>query len=324
MDIESTIKLNDLSPSESLALFGVYDSYLHILQQELKVELSVRGDMLHVIGTEKQIKVVEDVLKILLNEIRNHKKLDERDVYYATTLVDQKSREEYVNLKNVPVGTTVNGKLIYAKTLGQKEFITAMRSQDVLFAIGPAGTGKTYLAVVYATTLLKNNEIKKIILTRPAVEAGESLGFLPGDLKEKVDPYLTPLYDALHDTLGVEQTERYIEKGIIEIAPLAYMRGRTLNDALIILDEAQNTTVSQIKMFLTRLGFRSRMIITGDVTQIDLPKSVKSGLNIAKHVLKHIKGISFIELTSKDVVRHPLVLKMIEAFAENENESTNR
>lgn len=204
--------------------------------------------------------------------------------------------------------------MIYPKTLGQKDYYFALKNNDVVFGIGPAGTGKTYLAVVFAVDALKNNVVKKIVLTRPAVEAGENLGFLPGDLKEKVDPYLRPLYDALHDMLGVEQTERLIEKGVIEIAPLAYMRGRTLEDAYVILDEAQNTTDNQMKMFLTRLGFNSKMIITGDVTQIDLPRGVESGLIKALRILKGVKGISFVELTALDVVRHPVVQRIIERY----------
>ena len=208
--------------------------------------------------------------------------------------------------------------MIYPKTLGQKEYYQALMKNDVVFGIGPAGTGKTYLAVVFAIRALKNNEVKKIILTRPAVEAGENLGFLPGDLKEKVDPYLRPLYDALYDMLGVEQTERLIEKGIVEIAPLAYMRGRTLEDAYVILDEAQNTTDAQMKMFLTRLGLQSKMIITGDVTQIDLPRGVMSGLHRAMSILKGVKGIRFVYMSALDVVRHPVVQRIIERYDENE------
>ena len=209
---------------------------------------------------------------------------------------------------------TASGKMIYPKTMGQKDYYFALKNNDVVFGVGPAGTGKTYLAVVFAVDALKNNIVKKIVLTRPAVEAGENLGFLPGDLKEKVDPYLRPLYDALHDMLGVEQTERLIEKGVIEIAPLAYMRGRTLEDAYVILDEAQNTTDNQMKMFLTRLGFNSKMIITGDITQIDLPRGVESGLIKALKILKGVKGISFIHLTAMDVVRHPVVQRIIERY----------
>ncbi|MBR2067471.1 MAG: PhoH family protein, partial [Solobacterium sp.] len=212
------------------------------------------------------------------------------------------------------VGRTLAGKAIYPKTDGQYAFVEAMEKKTIVFAIGPAGTGKTYLAVIFAVNALKKGDVKRIVLTRPAVEAGENLGFLPGDLKEKVDPYLTPLYDALNDMLGREQVEKLIEKGTIEIAPLAYMRGRTLNDSFVILDEAQNTTTSQMKMFLTRLGFHSHMVITGDITQIDLHKNISSGLQEASCILKGIEDIEVLELTSDDVVRHPLVQKIIERY----------
>ncbi len=229
-------------------------------------------------------------------------------------LVKEDKLNRIDELYNVKITKTASGKMIYPKTLGQKEYYYALKNNDVVFGIGPAGTGKTYLAVVFAVDALKNNLVKKIVLTRPAVEAGENLGFLPGDLKEEVDPYLRPLYDALHDMLGVEQTERLIEKGVIEIAPLAYMRGRTLEDAYVILDEAQNTTDNQMKMFLTRLGFNSKMIITGDVTQIDLPRGVESGLVRAMDILNNVKGISFIHLTGTDVVCHPVVQRIIERY----------
>ena len=237
-----------------------------------------------------------------------------RDVVYALKLAKEDKLSRINELYSVRITKTASGKMIYPKTIGQKEYYFALKNNDVVFGIGPAGTGKTYLAVVFAVDALKNNIVKKIILTRPAVEAGENLGFLPGDLKEKVDPYLRPLYDALHDMLGVEQTERYIEKGVIEIAPLAYMRGRTLEDAYVILDEAQNTTDNQMKMFLTRLGFNSKMIITGDITQIDLPRGMESGLVKALKILNEVKGVSFIHLSAMDVVRHPVVQRIIERY----------
>jgi phosphate starvation-inducible PhoH-like protein len=222
--------------------------------------------------------------------------------------------EYFGELYNEEIAKTAKGKSIKVKTIGQRYYIQAIKKQDLVFGIGPAGTGKTYLAVVMAINALKNGHVKRIILTRPAVEAGESLGFLPGDLKEKVDPYLRPLYDALHDLLGMEQTQRMIERGTIEIAPLAYMRGRTLEDAFVILDEAQNTTEAQMKMFLTRLGFGSKMVITGDRTQIDLPKGMKSGLVRVEEILKNVKGLSFVYFEQSDVVRHPLVAKIITAY----------
>jgi phosphate starvation-inducible PhoH-like protein len=225
--------------------------------------------------------------------------------------------EEFIQLYDEEITRNARGKSIRVKTLGQRQYINAIKRNDLVFGIGPAGTGKTYLAVVMAVTALKNGQIKKLILTRPAVEAGESLGFLPGDLKEKVDPYLRPLYDALHDVLVQEHTLRMIERGTIEIAPLAYMRGRTLDDAFVILDEAQNTTSAQMKMFLTRLGFGSKMIITGDVSQVDLPKGVQSGLSVAQQILKGVSDISFIYLEQSDVVRHPLVRKIIKAYEDS-------
>ena len=262
---------------------------------------------------EKTKKVIFSLLKLIVSGVS----ISRRDVVYAQKLVEKDKLDQLSELYHIKIARTYNGKLIYPKTLGQKSYYYALKNNDVVFGIGPAGTGKTYLAVVFAVAALKNNEVKKIILTRPAVEAGESLGFFPGDLKEKVDPYLRPLYDALHDMLGVEQTEKLIEKGVIEIAPLAYMRGRTLEDAYVILDEAQNTTDNQMKMFLTRLGFRSKMIVTGDISQIDLPRNTTSGLVRALDILEGVKGISFIHLSAMDVVRHPVVQRIIERYDGN-------
>ncbi|MCR5793741.1 MAG: PhoH family protein [Solobacterium sp.] len=241
----------------------------------------------------------------------------EQNVIYAVTLAKRREEADMLSFGEKIVGRTFSGRPISPKTKGQLVFVEAMEKDPIVFAIGPAGTGKTYLAVVKAVTALKKGDVKRIVLTRPAVEAGENLGFLPGDLKEKVDPYLTPLYDALNSTLGNEQTQKLIERGTIEIAPLAYMRGRTLDDAYVILDEAQNTTGPQMKMFLTRLGFRSRMIITGDITQVDLAPRVKSGLVQAREILQNIKEISFVEMSADDVVRHPLVRKIIERYEES-------
>ena len=236
---------------------------------------------------------------------------------YAIKLGRNGKLDEMDSLFDIHIARTSHGKIIYPKTMGQLEYYHSLKDHDVVFAIGPAGTGKTYLSVVFAVQALKNHEVQKIILTRPAVEAGENLGFLPGDLKEKIDPYLRPLYDALYDMLGAENTEKLIEKGIIEIAPLAYMRGRTLEDAYVILDEAQNTTDNQMKMFLTRLGFNSKMCITGDITQIDLPKQTTNGLKHAMKILDGVKGISFVYLTALDVVRHPVVARIIEKYDMN-------
>ena len=237
---------------------------------------------------------------------------------YAIQMAKKGTLEYFKDLFEEEIGKNSKGKSIRVKTIGQRHYISSMKKNDLGFGIGPAGTGKTYLAVVMAVNALKNGQVKRIILTRPAVEAGESLGFLPGDLKEKVDPYLRPLYDALHDILGTEHTQRLMERGIIEIAPLAYMRGRTLDDAYVILDEAQNTTMAQMKMFLTRLGFNSKMVITGDKTQIDLPKGVTSGLKIAEEILQETSGIKFAYLDQSDVVRHPLVAKIIQAYESKE------
>ncbi len=275
----------------------------------------MRGDELSLTGKDSEsFEEAKKVIFALLKLVSKGINISRRDVIYALKLVKEDKLNRIDELYNVKITKTASGKMIYPKTLGQKEYYYALKNNDVVFGIGPAGTGKTYLAVVFAVDALKNNLVKKIVLTRPAVEAGENLGFLPGDLKEKVDPYLRPLYDALHDMLGVEQTERLIEKGVIEIAPLAYMRGRTLEDAYVILDEAQNTTDNQMKMFLTRLGFNSKMIITGDVTQIDLPRGVESGLVRAMDILNNVKGISFIHLTAMDVVRHPVVQRIIERY----------
>ena len=280
------------------------------------VEISLRGDQLYLFGDEKKAEIIRQVLLALVELHRKGKEITERDVLYAIKMNEQHRLGELESLfdERYKIIKTIQGKTIYAKTFNQKEYYRKIQDNDLVFGIGPAGTGKTYLAVVIGVALLKKNIVRKIILTRPVVEAGENLGFLPGDLKEKVDPYLRPLYDALYDVLGLEQTEKMIERGIIEIAPLAYMRGRTLEDAYIILDEAQNTTKQQMKMFLTRLGFNSKMVVTGDETQIDLPKPVKSGLKHAKEILSDVKGIEFVQFETVDVVRHTLVQKIIESY----------
>ena len=309
------IKLEEFSISQLNNISGNHDENLKLIEDTFGISITLRGDELLLTGDnatnfDKAKKVIQTLIELVSKKIT----ISRRDVVYALKLVEQDNLKHINELYNIRITKTASGKMIYPKTLGQKEYYFALKNNDVVFGIGPAGTGKTYLAVVFAVDALKNNVVKKIVLTRPAVEAGENLGFLPGDLKEKVDPYLRPLYDALHDMLGVEQTERLIEKGVIEIAPLAYMRGRTLEDAYVILDEAQNTTDNQMKMFLTRLGFNSKMIITGDVTQIDLPRGVESGLIKALRILKGVKGISFVELTALDVVRHPVVQRIIERY----------
>jgi len=302
------------SPNEAQALFGNQDSHLKLMEEELNISIVTRGETVYVTGDAETFEIADSLLASLLNLIRKGIEISERDVLYAIKMAKKQKLEFFESMYEEEITKNAKGKPIRVKTIGQREYIAAMKRHDLIFGIGPAGTGKTYLAVVKAVHELKNGRIKKIILTRPAVEAGESLGFLPGDLKEKVDPYLRPLYDALHDVLGTDHTARLLERGTIEIAPLAYMRGRTLDDAFVILDEAQNTTPAQMKMFLTRLGFGSKMVITGDITQIDLPKGVTSGLAVAKKMLLDIEGISIVELDQTDVVRHPLVARIIEAY----------
>jgi phosphate starvation-inducible PhoH-like protein len=309
-----TTNLELENPNEAIALFGNSDMNLKALEQEFNVSIITRGERIHVSGPEETVGKVNSILRQLILLIRRGIQISQRDVIYAIQMEKQGTLEYLSTLYDEEITRNAKGKSIRVKTLGQRHYISAIKKHDLVFGIGPAGTGKTYLAVVMAVNALKSGEVKKIILTRPAVEAGESLGFLPGDLKEKVDPYLRPLYDALNDILGSEHTQRLIERETIEIAPLAYMRGRTLDDAFVILDEAQNTTEAQMKMFLTRLGFSSKMVITGDRTQVDLPKGAQSGLVTAEKVLEHVKGISFIYLEQSDVVRHPLVARIIEAY----------
>ncbi|PEC19247.1 PhoH family protein [Bacillus cereus] len=313
---EQLVEMNQQleNSNEAIALFGVNDAHLKVIERELNVSIVTRGETVHASGTDETVILVEKILQQLLVVIRKGVSITERDVAYAIQLAQQGKIAQFEELYEEEIFKTAKGKSIRVKTMGQRRYIHAMKKNDIVFGMGPAGTGKTYLAVVMAVRALKQGCVKKIILTRPAVEAGESLGFLPGDLKEKVDPYLRPLYDALHDILGQEYTQRMMERGVIEIAPLAYMRGRTLDDSFVILDEAQNTTGAQIKMFLTRLGFSSKMVITGDPSQIDLPKGVKSGLSLASNILSGVSGLSFITLEQTDVVRHPLVQRIIEAY----------
>ncbi|MEH7423082.1 MULTISPECIES: PhoH family protein [Bacillus cereus group] len=313
---EQLVEMNQQleNTNEAIALFGVNDAHLKVIERELNVSIVTRGETVHVSGAVETVTLVEKILQQLLVVIRKSISISEREVAYAIQLAQQGKIAQFEELYEEEIFKTAKGKSIRVKTMGQRRYIHAMKKNDIVFGIGPAGTGKTYLAVVMAVRALKQGYVKKIILTRPAVEAGENLGFLPGDLKEKVDPYLRPLYDALHDILGQEYTQRMMERGVIEIAPLAYMRGRTLDDSFVILDEAQNTTGAQIKMFLTRLGFSSKMVITGDPSQVDLPKGVKSGLSIAANILSGVSGLSFITLEQTDVVRHPLVQRIIEAY----------
>lgn len=307
---ELQLKNEDLA----IALFGNHDKNLLLLEESMNVTINSRGEKIELIGEESQIQLVEEILIKLQELIKRGIRVGQADVLSAVKMAGKGSLEYFISLYEEEIGKDFSGKPIRAKNSGQREYVQAVKKNDIVFGIGPAGTGKTYLAVVMAISALKNGDVKKIILTRPAVEAGESLGFLPGDLKEKVDPYLRPIYDALNSVFGTEHTTRLMERGVIEIAPLAYMRGRTLEDAFIILDEAQNATAAQMKMFLTRLGFGSKMIVNGDKTQIDLPRGANSGLIHAEKTLQGIKGIRFVRFDSSDVVRHPVVASIIEAY----------
>ncbi|MGI5997079.1 MAG: PhoH family protein [Lutispora sp.] len=301
-------------------LFGDYDQNLILIQNEFNVDIILRDDKLRIIGEEENVSMANKVVKLLMDKLDSEGVISSHAVDYAIRMVRDGDDRKTGDLSEVII-TTARGKVIRAKTLGQRRYIDSIKRNEVVFAIGPAGTGKTYLAMAMAIKAFKNKEVNRIILTRPAVEAGEKLGFLPGDLQDKVDPYLRPLYDALYDIMGVENFQRNMEKGLIEVAPLAYMRGRTLDDSYIILDEAQNTTPEQMKMFLTRLGFGSKAIITGDVTQIDLPRGKFSGLKQVEEILKNINGIEFIHLGEKDVVRHKLVQYIIKAYEKYEEEN---
>lgn len=304
--------------SDAKNICGIQNDNLKTIEELFSCVIDIHGEgILTDLEDPTAIQNLEDFMATLIEMSSMGVHISSRDIIYLKKIVDASRTREYLSfLKNrKPIGYTQGNKPIYAKTLRQAQYIKLLDQKDLIFSIGSAGSGKTYLAVVYAVTQLKKGAIQKIILTRPAVEAGESLGFLPGDLKEKVDPYLRPLYDALYDMLGVEGTNALIEKQVLEIAPLAYMRGRTLENAIIILDEAQNATVDQLKMFLTRLGFLSKMIVTGDCSQVDLPSSKRSGLKIAAEMLKDLKEVAVIEFETFDVVRHPLVGKIIEKFA---------
>ncbi|WP_084111740.1 PhoH family protein [Paramaledivibacter caminithermalis] len=296
-------------------LFGNLDENIKLIEEKYGVNVVSRDGDLVILGNEESINLASKVLEKMIDMIKLGEKLDKQKVMYTMNLFNQGEGDRIDELVGGDiVCVTSRGKYIKPKTLGQRKYVNAIKNNDIVFGVGPAGTGKSYLAVAMAVKAFKNKEVSRIILTRPAVEAGESLGFLPGDLQMKVDPYLRPLYDALYDILGGDTYLKYKERGMIEVAPLAYMRGRTLDDSFIILDEAQNTTRAQMKMFLTRIGFGSKTVINGDITQMDLPKGKQSGLKQATEVLKNINGIEFIYLTDKDVVRHELVQKIIKAY----------
>ncbi len=305
-------------------LFGNFDENVKLLEKAFSVNIAARDNALRITGEEDNVDRASQVIAMLIQILLNGENIDQQKVLYAITMVQENGGIDIKMMGDDCVAVNSKGHPIKTKTLGQKKYVKAIEENTIVFGIGPAGTGKTYLAVAKAVTALKSKEVNRIILTRPAVEAGEKLGFLPGDLQTKVDPYLRPLYDGMYEMLGAEGFLRYQEKGVIEVAPLAYMRGRTLDNAFIILDEAQNTTPEQMKMFLTRIGYGSKAIVTGDITQIDLPGEKRSGLKEAMKILKNIDDIAFCTFTEKDVVRHPLVQQIIKAYAKYDEEQEKR
>ena len=317
MTVKKELKITIGSNGQAANLLGHRDENLRLLEHNLKAGIIARGDEVILTGSDEELERAGQVFDHLLTLVKAGVRITPSSINYALSISGQ-DQEKIAEKLTKTIYVTPRGKHIKAKTLGQYQYIQSIERNGIVFGIGPAGTGKTYLAVVMAVLALKNKEVKRIILTRPAVEAGEKLGFLPGDLQDKVDPYLRPIYDSLYDVLGMETAQKYMERSIIEVAPLAYMRGRTLDDAFIILDEAQNTTSQQMKMFLTRIGFGSRAVVTGDITQVDLPQGHQSGLLQVERILQGIQGIGFCYLTQSDVVRHPLVQKIINAYEANE------
>ena len=302
-------------PSELLSsIFGTYDSNIRKIEDEYNVSVVNRGDDVVISGEEAGVLKAKTVVNALINLAKSGQIIEEQNVNYIVSETNDNNATQLNDINDDFICLTMNGRALRPKTLGQKKYVDSIRKNTIVFGVGPAGTGKTYLAMAMASTAFKNNEVNRIILTRPAIEAGENLGFLPGDLQQKVDPYLRPLYDALYEIMGAENFARNMEKGAIEVAPLAYMRGRTLDNSFIVLDEAQNTTPEQMKMFLTRIGYGSKAVVTGDTTQIDLPRGKNSGLIESTKILKNIDDIAICNLTNKDVVRHPLVQKIIAAY----------
>ena len=310
--MEQTLRID--SQDNFISLFGLNDENIDLIKRELSLEIFARGTEVTLTGEEENVQIGLVTLKKLLDIVERGDAIDKTRIRYAIDLARDGNADRISEIMHDVIAITYKGRQVKCKTLGQKKYVDAIKKNTCVFGVGPAGTGKTYLAVAMAVVALKNKDVERIILTRPAVEAGEKLGFLPGDLQQKVDPYLRPLYDAINELMGQEAFARLLERGAVEVAPLAYMRGRTLNDAFIILDEAQNTTSEQMKMFLTRMGMGSKMIITGDVTQIDLPFGKKSGLVEALEVLKGVEDIGIINLTHKDVVRHELVQAIVKAY----------
>ena len=316
LTLEQSIKLTlpDSSMEAYMSLFGMNDQHMALIEQECGVTAGLRGNVLTLVGDERDTDLAAGVIAKLLELIERHELVDKARIRYAIALAREGKVDQIDEILSSVVAITHRGRQIRCKTLGQQEYVRAIREHDLTFAVGPAGTGKTYLAMALAVVALKNKEVERIVLTRPAVEAGEKLGFLPGDLTQKVDPYLRPLYDALYDFMGVDSYQKLLERGTVEVAPLAYMRGRTLSNSFIILDEAQNTTSEQMKMFLTRFGFGSKVVVTGDITQTDLPAGKKSGLAEALEVLKEVEPVAIVRLTHQDVVRHELVQQIVQAY----------
>jgi phosphate starvation-inducible PhoH-like protein len=314
----------EVPASDALQVFGQFDANARKLERAFHVSLVERNGALRIVGPESGVNAAKECVSQMVAASERGEEITEQKLNYLIALAMENNASAVAELDGDLICHTIHGKPVRPATLGQKAYVDAIRSNMITFGIGPAGTGKTYLAMAMAITAFRNDEVSRIILTRPAIEAGEKLGFLPGDLQSKIDPYLRPLYDALYQIMGGESFQRNMEKGLIEVAPLAYMRGRTLDNAYIILDEAQNTTPAQMKMFLTRIGFGSKVIITGDMTQKDIPSGTVSGLDIATRVLKKIDGIAFCTMTSRDVVRHPLVQKIVEAYESFEKQQARR
>lgn len=321
--MEDTSKAVRVPVNHMQNVFGQFDSHIKKLERHFHVTIIDRDGEIRISGDPKAVNRAERIINELVGLSERGNIIQEQNVDYAITMSMEENDEVLLEIDKDCICHTVSGKAVKPKTLGQKQYVDAIRNHMIVFGLGPAGTGKTYLAMAMAITAFKNQEVERIILTRPAIEAGENLGFLPGDLQSKVDPYLRPLYDALHQIMGAETFLKNMEKGLIEVAPLAYMRGRTLDNAYIILDEAQNTTPAQMKMFLTRIGFGSKVIVTGDGSQKDLAPGIQSGLDIAHRVLQNIEGISFCKMTSRDVVRHPLVQKIVKAYENYESKENN-
>lgn len=303
-----------ISNNDDALIFGINDANLKIIAEKLNLKIHPFGERVDLTGKPSQVQLATQILTILVKLLHSGIQIGESDVVSATQMALEGQLEYFADLYNQVILHNAQGHAIRVRNLGQRQYLQTIKKHDITFGIGPAGTGKTYLAVVMAVAALKKGQVRRLVLTRPAVEAGENLGFLPGDLKEKVDPYLRPIYDALYDILGTEHTNHLLERGVIEIAPLAYMRGRTLDEAFVILDEAQNTTREQMKMFLTRLGFGSKMVVNGDATQIDLPRHAKSGLIEAAQILRNLPRIGFVDFKTSDVVRHPVVAEIIAAY----------